>query len=86
MTPFVSYSEIRKSLKENFDRVCFDHVPLLVTRKNGQNVVVISEEDFSSLQETVYLCQSPQNLMRLLQSLNRQGGHTLETVKDECGI
>ncbi|MBY0281338.1 MAG: type II toxin-antitoxin system prevent-host-death family antitoxin [Alphaproteobacteria bacterium] len=82
----VSYSEIRKHLKESFDRVCADHTPLLVTRKNGENVVVISEDDFRSLQETAYLCQSPKNLSRLLEALNRKEGRSLEKVKDELGI
>jgi antitoxin YefM len=82
----ISYSEIRKNLKENFDRVCSDHIPILVTRKNGDNVVVISEDDFQSLQETAYLCQSPKNLSRLLESLNRTEGHSLEDVQHELGI
>ena len=86
MNTSVSYSEIRKHLKKTFDRVCSDHLPLLVTRKNGENVVVISEDDFQSLQETAYLCQSPKNLSRLLDSLERQEGHRFEDVKNELGI
>ncbi len=82
----VSYSEMRKYLKENFDRVCADHVPILITRKKGENVVVISEDDFNSLQETAYLCQSPRNLSRILEALDRKEGHTLEKVKHELGI
>ncbi|MBM3610097.1 MAG: type II toxin-antitoxin system prevent-host-death family antitoxin [Alphaproteobacteria bacterium] len=82
----VSYSDLRKHLKENLDRVIQDHVALLVTRRNGENVVLISESDFRSLQETAYLCQSPKNLTRLLEAINRQGGHSLEDVKNELGI
>ncbi len=82
----ISYSEIRTHLKKNFDRVCSDHTPLLVTRKNGENVVVISEDDFQSLQETAYLCQSPKNLSRLLEALDRKEGHSLEKVKNELRI
>jgi antitoxin YefM len=86
MNVAVSYSEIRRQLKQNFDRVCSDHIPLLVTRKNGENVVVISEDDFRSLEETAYLCQSPKNLEMLLKAMNRQGGRSLEDVKNELGI
>lgn len=86
MNPAISYSEMRKHLKENFDRVCLNHTPLLVTRKKGENVVVISEDDFQSLQETAYLCQSPKNLSRLLDALGREKGHSLEKVKHELGI
>lgn len=86
MNVAVSYSEMRKNLKKNFDRVCSDHIPLLVTRKNGENIVVMSEDDFRSIQETAYLCQSPKNLERLLEAINRQGGRSLEEVKNELGI
>jgi antitoxin YefM len=82
----VSYSEIRQNLKREFDKVCQDHVPVLVVRKNGENVVVISEADFQSFQEMAHLCQSPRNLERLLQALNRSGGKSLEQVRDELAI
>ncbi len=82
----ISYSEVRKHLKKSFDQVCSDHVPLLVTRKSGENVVVISEDDFRALQETAYLCQSPKNLSRLLEAMNRTEGYSLEHVTHELGI
>lgn len=75
MNSTVSYSEVRQSLKVSFDKVCRNHEPLLVTCKNGENVVVISEDDFRSLQETAYLCQSPKNLVKIIassQSHNRK--------------
>jgi len=86
MNKTVSYSGIRQNLKKEFDRVCNDHEPTLVIRKNGENIVVISEEDYRSLQETAYLCQSPRNLERLLQAQNRSGGKSLDDVKNEFGI
>lgn len=86
MNVSISYSDMRKNLKKNFDTVCVDHNPLLVTRRNGSNIVVISEEDFRSLQETAYLSQSPYNLQRLLQALQRSGGLKLEDVKNELAL
>jgi antitoxin YefM len=83
MNSTVSYSEVRQSLKVSFDKVCRNHEPLLVTCKNGENVVVISEDDFRSLQETAYLCQSPKNLERLLQALNRTTEKSLQEVKKD---
>ena len=82
----ISYSEMRKHLKKNLDRVCSDHMPLLVARKNGESIVVISEDDFQALQETAYLCRSPKNLSRLLEALDRKTGSSLEEVKNELGI
>lgn len=88
MNTTISYSSIRKNLKKNLDKVCSDHVPLLVTRKNGENVVVISESDYSSLEETIYLSQSPKNLERLLKAINTtdQKGYSWDEVKNELGI
>lgn len=86
MNRSISYSDMRQNLKKNFDDVCSTHLPLLVTRKAGENVVVLSEDDFRSLQETAYLCQSPHNLQRLLDALGRQEGLSLEKVKDDLGL
>ncbi len=65
----VNYSELRKKLKNFLDQVYEDHEPLIITRKNNQNVVVISIEDYNSLIETNYLLSNIANSKRLLQSL-----------------
>ena len=82
----VSYSEMRKSLKNYLEQVCIEHTPLLVTRRNGENVMVLSEDDYRSLEETAYLSRSPKNLRRLLESLSRKEGKTLDEVREELGI
>ncbi len=82
----ISYSDIRKNLKSYFDKTCDEHTPLLVTRKNGENVVVLSEDDYRSMEETAYLSKSPRNLERLLEAINRKESYTLQQVKDELGI
>ena len=82
----ISYSEVRKSLKSYFEQVCIEHTPLLVTRRNGENVMILSEDDYRSLEETAYLSRSPKNLRRLLESLSRKEGKTLDEVREELGI
>ena len=82
----LSYSEMRQNLKNCLDKVCIEHTPLLITRKRGDNVVVMSEDDYRSLEETAYLTRSPQNLQRLLEALNRSEGQSLGEVKNELGI
>lgn len=82
----ISYSEMRKSLKNYLDQVCSEHTPLLVTRRKGDNIMVISEDDYRSLEETAYLSRSPKNLNRLLNALNRKEGKTLDEVRKELGI
>ena len=65
----VSYSDLRDNLASYMDKVCDDRAPLLVTRQNARSVVLISEEDYEGLMETVHLLKSPANATRLLRSI-----------------
>ncbi|PJG54174.1 prevent-host-death protein [Bradyrhizobium forestalis] len=65
----VSYSELRGNLAAYMDQVCDDRAPLLVTRQNARSVVMISEEEYEGLIETVHLLKSPANAARLLRSI-----------------
>jgi len=67
----LNYSEFRQNLKTSLDEVYENHEPLIVTRKHNQNMVVLSEEDYSSLMETVYLLSSKNNANRLLESIEQ---------------
>jgi antitoxin YefM len=65
----VSYSELRNNLATYMEAVCDDRAPLLVTRQNARSVVLMSEEDYEGLMETVHLLKSPANALRLLRSI-----------------
>ncbi len=67
----VSYSELRTNLASYMDQVCDDRAPLLVTRQNARSVVLMSEEDYEGLMETVHLLKSPANAARLLRSITQ---------------
>ena len=56
--PNLSVSEARKNLYRLVDEVTESHVPILITGKRS-NAVLISEEDWSSIQETLYLISIP---------------------------
>jgi antitoxin YefM len=52
---------------------------VIITRNRDQAVVMISLEDYESLEETAYLLRSPANARRLLDSisdLKESGGIT----------
>ncbi len=51
------------------DKVCDDHTPIIITRKNQRSVVMMSLEDYEALEETAYLLRSPRNARRLLESI-----------------
>lgn len=65
----VVYSQARSSLAKTMDKVCDDHSPIIITRKNQRSVVMISLEDYQALEETAYLLRSPNNARRLLESI-----------------
>ena len=65
----LTYSEARSKLANTMDRVCDDHAPVVITRKNSQSVVMMSLDDFQALEETAYLLRSPKNAKRLVESL-----------------
>jgi antitoxin YefM len=65
----VNYSEAREKLKSVMDKACRDHEPIVVARKRGASVVLMSREDYDSLMETDYLLSNPANEKHLLKSL-----------------
>jgi antitoxin YefM len=67
----VSYSELRANLARFMDEVCNTRAPLHVTRQNARSVVMMSEEDYEGLMETVHLLRSPANAIRLLESIKQ---------------
>ncbi len=75
----ISYSEARASLKSVMDTVCDTHEAAVVTRQKGDDVVILSKEDYDSIMETLYLLKSPANASRLLEAATRiKSGQTTE--------
>ncbi len=65
-----TYTAAREGLAALMNKVCNDHEPIIVTRNRDQSVVMISLDDYKSLEETSYLLRSPTNARRLIQSIN----------------
>jgi len=65
----ITYTAARENLASTMDRVCSDHSPVIITRNRDQAVVMLSLEDYESLQETAYLLRSPANAKRLIESM-----------------
>ena len=79
--PHVSYTELRADLKNWMDRVCDSRSPLLVTRQNARSVVIISEDEYEGLMETVHLLSSPANAARLRDSIEEANRGELSEVQ-----
>ncbi|HEX2801873.1 MAG TPA: type II toxin-antitoxin system prevent-host-death family antitoxin, partial [Phenylobacterium sp.] len=64
----LSYSDTRARLKEVMDRVIDDRAPVVVTRKRGEAVVMVSLADWNAMEETTRLLSSPANAARLTEA------------------
>ena len=69
----ITYSHARSQLARTMEKVCDDHAPVIITRKNQRSVVMISLEDYQALEETTYLLRSPKNARRLLEAVAELG-------------
>ncbi len=65
----LSISETRANLKSVLDRVVADKAPIAITRQKGEGVVMISQSEWESIEETLYLLRSPRNTARLLDAI-----------------
>ena len=65
----ISYSEARENLKSVIDKVVSDRAPIAITRQRGEGAVLISESEWASIEETLYLLRSPKNAQLLLEAI-----------------
>lgn len=69
----IGFTDFRQNLASHLDAVVESRAPLTVTRQKGASVVVLSQEEFDSMQETLHLLGSPANGDRLRKSLLQMG-------------
>ncbi|CAB5080893.1 YefM protein (antitoxin to YoeB) [Olavius algarvensis associated proteobacterium Delta 3] len=67
----ISYTKARQNLAKTMEKVCQDHSPVIITRKQNDSVVMMSLEDYKALEETAYLLRSPKNMRRLIESISQ---------------
>lgn len=65
----ITYSDARAQLKDVMDRAINDKQEVIVTRKKGESVVVVSLETWNAVNETLHLLSTPNNASRLRSSI-----------------
>jgi antitoxin YefM len=65
----ITYTDLRQNLKTYMDKVIQDNDPLIITRKNRKNIVLISVDEYNSLIETNYLLSNEVNVAHLKKSI-----------------
>ena len=82
----ITYSDLRRNLKTYMDKVYNDYEPLIISRKNSENVVLLSiheynRHEYNSLIEIDYLLRNEANAAHLknqhtpTQSVAEDGGY-----------
>ena len=80
----IKYSTLRNSMKKYFDIITDSIETIVVTRKSGNNIVMMSEETYNNLIENSYLTQNKRNYDWLMESKSQlESGKTIsKDIKD----
>ncbi|MBA4789162.1 MAG: type II toxin-antitoxin system prevent-host-death family antitoxin [Pseudomonadota bacterium] len=65
----LTYTDARANLKDVMDSVVDDHDEVIVTRKNGKPIVMVSLDTWNAIQETLHLLSTPANARALRDSI-----------------
>ena len=82
----VNYSNARENFKKYCDTAVQDFETIIVTRKQDNNVVIMSEAAYNNLMENLYVRGDREDYRRLLESidqLKRGNGKARALVEDE---
>lgn len=66
----ISYTAARQNLAATMDKVIDGHDAVIITRQKAGSVVMMSLDDFNSMQESMYLLGNPVNAERLRKSIS----------------
>lgn len=79
----VSLSHARENLFPLVRRVNEDHVVIEIVARNGHNAVLMSAEDYDSLQETLHLFSTRANAAHILRGLAEARDGRAEPIDPE---
>lgn len=65
----VTVNEAKHALDSLIEQVIADAEPMVITAENGQQIVLISLDEYNAWQETIYLLSNPANVAHLRQSI-----------------
>ncbi len=81
--------------RANFAALCRhaaeEREPVIINRRGGEDVVLISADELKGLLETAHLLRSPKNAKRLFDAIYRAKNNTeeprsIESLREELGI
>lgn len=80
----ISVNQFRENLKRCVEQVVTQHEPLKVTRRSGEDFVVVSADDWERDQETMYVMQNSELMQQIAASgaTHSQGGGYTPSAED----
>jgi antitoxin YefM len=87
----VSVNKFRDNLKTFVEQIVVNHMPLKVTRRSGEDFIVMSAEDWDREQETLHVLQNTNLMNQIADSLKthtKQKGYkpTKEELSEIIGL
>ncbi|NQY54087.1 MAG: type II toxin-antitoxin system Phd/YefM family antitoxin [Campylobacteraceae bacterium] len=80
MTKTMTVSQVRADIYNVMDETALTHEPVLITGKRN-NVVMISEEDWKAIEETLYLNTVPNMASSIQDSMNAPDSEFTENIE-----
>ncbi|PCI45522.1 MAG: prevent-host-death protein [Proteobacteria bacterium] len=65
----ISVNKFRENIKSFVEQVVSEHLPLKVTRRSGDDFVVLSADDWEREQETLYVLQNNDLMKQIADSV-----------------
>ena len=80
----VNFSALRSNLKSYCDFATRDAVTIVVTRRNDENVVLMSLENYNNLMENVFLTSDRRNYAHIIEGIEQlRAGCAMEKTSAE---
>ena len=91
MSTVTTYTHARATLAALCDQVASTREPVIIQRRDAEDVALVSAAELESLIETAHLLRSPKNAERLLAALARARSRDLppssiEELRNELGL
>lgn len=79
-----NFSQARANFKAVIDRTIDDADVTIIHRRDGENAVLMSEAQYNSLMETLYLLSNPNNAKALARAIeqDKANQHTTHQLLD----
>lgn len=79
----IAYSKFRQTLGDVVENLIHDGEPVIITRADGKNLVLVTADEWATVNETAHLLSSDENAKRLHASLAQaKAGKVVERAID----